>query len=176
MTPTPVFQRSPRTPKKRPGRALGPSEACKSCVSCRILVVPADSLISTLLKYHAVFGEGGNTPTRVIPTDLLVSFPLSPCSSLWGRGQNTHARHIRRSSCQFPVSPPCSSLWGRGQLTHARHTNRSSGQFPAFPLLKPLGKGAKHPRASHQQVFLSISCFPPAQFIPLRILGCGGPA
>ena len=61
LTPTPVFQRSPRTPKKRPGRALGPSEACKSCVSCRILVVPADSLISTLLKYHAIScGYGGH--------------------------------------------------------------------------------------------------------------------
>ena len=120
MTPTPVFKRSPRTPKKRPGRALGPSEPCKSWVSCRILVVPPDSWIFTLLKYHAVSGEGGNTLTRVIPTDLLVSFPFPPCSSL-------------------------------------------------------SRKGGTHPRASHQQVFLSISCFPPSPFIPLRIIGCAAP-
>ena len=72
------------------------------------------------------YPEGSKTPTRVVSTGLPVSFLLSLCSSLWGRGQHTHARH----------------------------TNKSSGQFPASPLLKPLGKGATHPRASYQQVFL----------------------
>ena len=43
----------------------------------------------------------------------------------------------------------CSSLWVRGWHTHARHISRWSCQSPAFP---------------------------PAQLIPLRILGCGGPA
>ena len=85
------------------GRSLGPSEACKSCVSCRILVVLVDSLVFSLLEYDAVSGEGGNTPTRIIATDVLVSFLLPPCSSLWGRGQQTHVSQINKSSCQSPV-------------------------------------------------------------------------
>ena len=93
-----------------------PKEAKHPRASCPQVFLSVSSFPSA----H-VFGEGGNTPTRVIPTDLVVSFPLPRCSSL-------------------------------------------------------LRKGATHPRASHQQVFLSISCFPPAQFIPLRALGCGGPA
>ena len=61
MTPTPLFQTSLRTPKKCPGHALRPFEACKACVYCWILMVPADSLISTLLKYHAIsLGYGGH--------------------------------------------------------------------------------------------------------------------
>ena len=86
------------------------------------------------------FGEGGNTPTPVTPTHLLVSLQLSLCSSLWGRVQNTHARHIRKSSCQFP----------------------------AFPLLESLSKGATHPRESDQQVFLSTSCAPPCSIHPAK--------
>ena len=92
-----------------------------------------------------VFGEGGNTPTRVTPTHLLVSLPLSLCSSLWGRGQNTHARHISKGATQprasyqqiswsvsnFPAAQACGE---GGQHSHARHISKSSCQSPAFPL------------------------------------------
>ena len=109
VDPPPCISEVPKDPQGPPRTRFGTLRGVKSCFSCRILVVPADSLISTLLEYDAVSGEGGNTPTLVIPTDVLVSFPLSPCSSLWGRGQHTHARHISRSSCQFHALPLLSS-------------------------------------------------------------------
>ena len=105
VDPPPCISEVPKDPQGPPRTRFGTLRGVKSCFSCRILVVPADSLISTLLEYDAVSGEGGNTPTRVIPTDVLVSFPLSPCSSLRARGQHTHASQISKSSCQSPAFP-----------------------------------------------------------------------
>ena len=76
-------------------------------------------------------GKGATHPRashHVTPIHLLVSLPLSLCSSLWGKRQNTHARHITK-----------------GQHTHARPTNRSSGLFPTSPLLKPFEEGGNTP-------------------------------
>ena len=64
LTPPCISEVPSEVPEDLPkdwGRSLGPSKAGKSCGSCRILMVPADSLISNLLKHHAIsLGYGGH--------------------------------------------------------------------------------------------------------------------
>ena len=64
------------------------------------------------------------------------------------------------------------SIWEKG----AKQPRMPLGRRGQNNNAHRFGEGGKTTTHVSVQVDMSISCFPPAQLIPLRIIGCGGPA
>ena len=83
-------------------------------------------------------------------------------------------RHLAPEDLPGTPKGPKTNLEG-GEKHHTSH-HMHWGKGAKQQRMSLWGKRAKQQRSSFRQVYMSISCFPPAQLIPLRIIGCGGPA